>query len=189
MKHNRKTDQPENPGRRYALRRLAGAVVAAYVVPEILVLSEARAESSSASPVSPASTPEPSAPAPDPSTPSPSTPSPSSTTVSGAISSAEPSGSPSDACEISSAPNGNSISISRTDLARAQEAVEAGYAQPLDKIWGEFTTNYNGKVIGVEFTGRRRLPRYRFRAISPTGRLETVTISAQTGEILRIVGC
>lgn len=184
MKHSRKTDQPENPGRRYALRRLAGAVVAAYVVPEILVLSEARAESSSAST---ASTPEPSAPA--PSTPSPSTPSPSSSTVSGAISSAEPSGSPSDACEISRAQNGNTISISRSDLARAQEAVEAGYAQPLDKIWGDFTTNYNGKVIGVEFTGRRRQPRYRFRAISPAGRLETVTISAQTGEILRIVGC
>jgi len=36
---------------------------------------------------------------------------------------------------------------------------------------------------------RRNNPRYRFRAISKSGRLETVTISAQTGSIQRIVGC
>ncbi len=83
----------------------------------------------------------------------------------------------------------DSISISRSDLERSQDAIEAGYAKPLDQIWGEFISEYDGKVIGVEFLDRQSNPRYRFRAISRTGRLETVTISAQTGSILRIVGC
>ena len=74
-------------------------------------------------------------------------------------------------------------------MARSQEAVAAGYAKPLDQIWNEFISSYDGKVLGVEFLDRQRNPRYRFRAISRSGRLETVTISAQTGAIQRIVGC
>ncbi|MBL1435511.1 MAG: hypothetical protein COB08_004855 [Rhodobacteraceae bacterium] len=65
----------------------------------------------------------------------------------------------------------------------------AGRAQPLEQIWGAFMSAYDGSVIGVEFLNRRNRPRYRFRAISKRGRLETVTISAQTGRIIRIVGC
>ena len=74
-------------------------------------------------------------------------------------------------------------------MQRAQEAIEAGEAQPLDQIWGTFRSEYDGKIIGVEFLNRRNNTRYRFRAISKTGRLETVTISAQTGNVQRIVGC
>lgn len=193
MKHRTKTDQPENPGRRYALRRLAGAAISAYVVPEMVFLSAARAEdieSSAPSLVSAPSTVEPSAPA--PSAPAPSAPTTTATTPSapspatGASSSAQ---SPSDSCHISGPSRSASLSISRSDLARSQEAIQAGYAQPLENIWGTFSRDYNGSVISIEFTGRRNNARYRFRAISALGRLETVTISAQTGEILRIVGC
>ena len=74
-------------------------------------------------------------------------------------------------------------------MQRAQEAVASGDAKPLDQIWEAFSAEYDGKVIGVEFLNRRNNPRYRFRAISKSGRLETVTISAQTGAIQRIVGC
>ncbi|HIP24600.1 MAG TPA: hypothetical protein EYG79_13565 [Rhodobacteraceae bacterium] len=171
------TDRPKKPSRRAALRRLAGAAVAGYVVPEVLFLSAARAESSAAS--------EPSAP-PGPSTAfTPSAPAPSGTASS--ASSAEEGAR--ETCTVTNTQNSNTISISRRDLQRAQEAVEAGYAKPLDQIWGAFTSEYDGKVIGVEFLDRRNNPRYRFRAISKSGRLETVTISAQTGSIQRIVGC
>ncbi len=173
----RKTDELKNPSRRAALRRLAGAAVAGYVVPEVLFLSAARAESSAAS--------EPSAPS-EPST----TSSPSASAPSGAASSASSAEEGArETCTVTNAQNANSISISRRDMQRAQEAVEAGYAKPLDQIWSAFTSEYDGKVIGVEFLDRRSNPRYRFRAISKSGRLETVTISAQTGSIQRIVGC
>ncbi|NOR62302.1 MAG: hypothetical protein GQ535_07415 [Rhodobacteraceae bacterium] len=175
-----KTDKVKNPSRRAALRRLAGAAVAGYVVPEVLFLSAARAESSAPSAPSGSS---------DTSTPSttstPSAPAPSGTASS--ASSAEEGAR--ETCTVSGAQNADTISISRSDLRRAQEAVEAGYAKPLDQIWSTFTSEYDGKVIGVEFLDRRNNPRYRFRAISKSGRLETVTISAQTGSIQRIVGC
>lgn len=171
------TDRPKKPSRRAALRRLAGAAVAGYVVPEVLFLSAARAESSAAS--------EPSAPEGPSTTFTPSAPAPSGTASS--ASSAEEGAR--ETCTVTNTQNSNTISISRRDLQRAQEAVEAGYAKPLDQIWGAFTSEYDGKVIGVEFLDRRNNPRYRFRAISKSGRLETVTISAQTGSIQRIVGC
>ncbi len=181
---------PQNPGRRAALRRLGGAVLAAYVVPEVVFLSEARAESSGSvasgnSPASGGSSPSASPPSP----PEPSTPSPSG---GGGAEGSNPSASgptPSEACNISGPSGADTLSISRSDLIRSQEAIEAGYARPLEQIWADFTSRYDGKIIGIEFTGRRRKPRYRFRAISSTGRLETVTISARTGEIIRIVGC
>jgi len=165
--------KPETPSRRAALGRLAGAVVAAYVVPEVLFLSEARAGGSAATP--------PSAPSP-PSAPAPSG-SPPETSASSAEEGAR------ERCTVYRAQGPNSISITRSDMLRSQIAVEEGYAKPLDHIWGEFRSAYDGKIIGVEFLDRRRNARYRFRAISKTGRLETVTISAQTGAILRIVGC
>ncbi len=174
------TVRPESPTRRDALRRLAGAVVTAYVVPEVLFLSKARAGNSKPS-------------VPSPSTPSPSTPVPSSAPdddddsgsdgASGAAEAAR------DTCNIPGTQNANTISISRSDMQRSQEAIEAGYAKPLNQIWGNFVSDYDGKVIGVEFLDRQNNPRYRFRAISSSGRLETVTISAQTGAIQRIIGC
>ncbi len=180
-------DRPVRPSRREALRRLAGAAIAAYVVPEVLFLSEARAESSAPSaPTAPTAPTAPSVPV--PSAPDPGTEPDESTPGSGA--------GPSDAedvardtCSISSSQDPDTISISRSDLARSQDAVKAGYARPLDQIWGTFISSYDGKIIGVEFIDRQTNPRYRFRAISKAGRLETVTISAQTGVIQRIVGC
>ncbi len=182
------TAEVKQPSRREAMRRLAGAVVMAYIVPEILFLGAARAgedgDSSS------------------PSAPKPSSPSPSSgsdddgdndddnheddgeTAVE-----REEDDQARDTCNLPRAHGDNTISISRSDMVRAQEAVNAGYAKPLDQVWGQFKSDYDGKVIGVEFLDRRRNPRYRFRAISNSGRLETVTISAQTGIIQQIVGC
>lgn len=177
MKHDRQ-QPPEPISRRQALRRLSGAVVAAYVVPEFVFLSAAQAEQddSGSTPPSAASAPSPSGP-------------PDTSGDTGNDSPDMLAESPGDTCNISSPSGAGSISISRSDLSRSREAINAGYARPLDQIWGEFIGQYDGRIIGVEFTGRRRKPRYRFRAISSSGRLETVTISAQTGEILRIVGC
>lgn len=178
-----KTDRPKSPSRRAALRRLAGAVVAGYVVPEVLFLSAARAESSG--PTSPTAPSEPSAPAPSAPVPSGSAPS-GSGPVSSASSAEEGAR---ETCSVSGSQGSNTISISRGDLQRSQEAIAAGHAQPLEQIWARFRSEYDGNIIGVEFLNRRSNARYRFRAISKAGRLETVTISAQTGAILRIVGC
>lgn len=172
MKHQNQPTPSPSITRRQALRRLAGAVVSAYVVPEIVFLSAAQAGQDNLSPPTGAT--------------SPSSPVPTTSDTGGDPSSEQ---SPGESCNLSRPSGGNSISISSSDLSRSQEAIQAGYARPLDQIWREFTRQYDGKIIGVEFTGRRRNPRYRFRAISSTGRLETVTISAQTGQILRIVGC
>jgi hypothetical protein len=180
------TEEAIQPSRRDALRRLAGAVVMAYVVPEVLFLSAAHADEGDESS--------------SPSAPAPSSPAPSG----GSDDQDDDSDDDDDdetfagrdeddqareTCNLPRARGENTISISRSDMERAQEAVNAGYAKPLDQVWGQFISEYDGKVIGVEFLDRRRNPRYRFRAISNTGRLETVTISAQTGVIQHIVGC
>lgn len=180
--------QSENkpPNRRDVLRRLAGAVVAAYVVPEVFMLSAARAESaapSASSAPSGASTPSP------PSDPSAPEPSRSSSPSTGEDRYDDSHDEAHDRCHISGDNDANTISISRSDLARSQRAIAAGHAKPLDQIWPQFISNYDGRVVGVEFIGPLNNPRYRFRAISKAGRLETVTISAQTGIIERIVGC
>jgi len=179
VEHKTEHNRPKRPSRRNALRRLAGAVVAAYVVPEVLFLSEAKAGNST------------------PSAPTvPSAPSPSSTDTDDDSGNGPSAPGPSDAaerardtCNIPGSQSANTISISRSDMQRSQEAIDAGYAKPLNQIWGNFISDYDGKIIGVEFLGRQNNPRYRFRAISKTGRLETVTISAQTGAIQQIVGC
>ena len=190
MEQEGKTSRLESPGRREALRRLAGAVLAAYIVPEVLFLSEAHAgDGPSGLPSAPSV----------PSSPSGSTDGDGDVDSGGGHIDSDDDGmdgedggsddSARDTCNIPQAREENSISISRSDLSRSQDAVEAGYAKPLDQIWGEFIAGYDGKVLGVEFLDRKNNPRYRFRAISRTGRLETVTISAETGSILRIVGC
>jgi len=172
MKPTLTSDRPDRPSRRAALRRLAGAAVAAYVVPEVLFLSEARGSSLPSAPSTPS----------EPLVPD-SAPSDTEASASSAEEGAR------ETCTVSGSQGSNTISISRSDLERSQAAIQAGEAKPLDQIWGEFTSQYDGKVIGVEFIDRQSNPRYRFRAISRTGRLETVTISAQTGLIMRIVGC
>lgn len=196
------THEADHPTRRTALRRLAGAALAAYVVPEVLFLSAARADDDGPS-VPDVSTPSPSPPAPSPSSAPDDSNDPVDTgkpddtgdtaDTSGTGESDDGTDTAAvrarDTCNLPRAGGNNTISISRSDLARAQEAVAAGDAKPLGEIWGTFKSGYDGEVIGVEFLGQRRNTRYRFRAISKTGRLETVTISAQTGVIQRIVGC
>lgn len=189
MKQKTPSTHPKNPGRRNALRRLGGAVFSAYVIPEIVFLSKARAgdDPSAPSASSAPSAPDPSAPStPAPSSPSPSAPSPE---TGGENNARREDDDNDDTCNPASGGNDHTISISRADLTRSEEAIKAGYAQPLDQIWGNFASNYDGKVVSVEFIGGRRNARYRFRSISASGRLETVVVSAQTGEILRIVGC
>lgn len=174
MERTHKPDRAESPSRRAALRRLAGAVVAAYVVPEVMILSEAHASSTPTEPTSPT--------APEPSATEPSVPSTISTPSSAEEGARE-------TCSTYNAQGPDTISITRSDMARSQIAVQEGYAKPLEQIWGRFRSEYDGKIIGIEFLDRRSDARYLFRAISKSGRLETVTISAQTGSILRIVGC
>ena len=169
----------ENPSRRAAMRRLGLAVATAYIVPEIVMLSGARAStSSSVSPVSSTSgggsfvTP------------------PTPPTAPSDVDTIEAHVQEGDTCQKATASEANqSVSISQSDFDRAQEAVEAGYAKPLEAIWEDFNSNYSGKVIGIEFTGFRWRPRYRFKAISASGHLETVIVSARTGLIEKIVGC
>lgn len=182
---NQPNSEPQSPARRHALRRLAGTMIAAYVVPQVVFLSAAKADS-----VSVASTP--SGPT-GPSIPGPSGPvSPDTETPEDTVGYIEPDDDgedPKETCNQDDGPRSQGIQITRSDMNRSREAIEAGYARPLEQIWSEFIGQYNGRIVGVEFTGRRKNPRYKFRAISPTGRLETVVISAQTGEIIRITGC
>jgi hypothetical protein len=163
----------ENPSRRAAMRRLGLAVATAYIVPEVVMLSGARASSSSnASGGGSFVTP------------------PTPPTAPSNVDTIEADVKVSDTCQKASASERNqSITISQSDFDRAQEAVEAGYAKPLEAIWPEFSSNYSGKVIGIEFTGFRWRPRYRFKAISANGHLETVIVSARTGLIEKVVGC
>jgi len=163
----------ENPSRRAAMLRLGLAVATAYIVPEIVMLSGARASSSSgASGGGSFATP-------------PSPPSPPSN-----IEEIEADVQVTDTCQKATAVEAaQPISISQSDFDRAQEAVDAGYAKPLQAIWQNFNSNYSGRVIGIEFTGFRWRPRYRFKAISASGHLETVIVSARTGLIEKIVGC
>jgi hypothetical protein len=163
----------ENPSRRAAMRRLGLAVAAAYIVPEVVMLSGARASTSSSvsgggSFVTPPTPP----------------------TAPSNVDTIEADVQVSDTCQKATAREANQpISISQSDFDRAQEAVDAGYAKPLQAIWPDFLSNYSGKVIGIEFTGFRWRPRYRFKAISASGHLETVIVSARTGLIEKIVGC
>lgn len=167
----KKPNTLENPSRRAAMRRLGLAVATAYIVPETVMLSAARASSSvsgSSSYVTPPTPP----------------------TAPSNVDSIEADIKQSDFCQKTEVGGEDqSVSISQSDFERAQEAVEAGYAKPLQAIWPEFSSNYSGKVIGIEFTGFRWRPRYRFKAISASGHLETVIVSARTGLIEKIVGC
>ena len=168
-----KNNNPENPTRREAIRRLGLSVAAAYIVPEVLIVSQARASSSDS----------------EPSTSSSATP-PTPPTAPSNIEELEVDARTSDNCRKSQVADSNqSVSFSESDFKRAQASVNAGYAKSLQAIWPEFISNYSGKVIGMEFTGFRWRPRYRFKAISTNGHLETVIVSARTGIIEKIVVC
>ena len=158
----------ENPARRKALRRLGLAVATAYVVPEIIMLSEASASSSSdVSFVTPPTPPSPPA----------------------NLSELEVDERESDTCVEATSGAEQQITFSASDFERAQASVAAGYAKPLSAIGPQVGVDYSGKIIGIEFTGFRWLPRYRFKAISASGHLETVIVSARTGRIEEIIGC
>ena len=169
-------NRSSNPTRREALKRLGLAVTAAYVAPSVLLVSEARAATSGIS--------DPSA----PTTTSPVTP-PTPPTAPSNIEQIEADVTETDTCRSRRSASPDAPFISASDFNRAQEAVDAGYAKPLDAIWSTFIEEYPGQVISIEFTGYRWRPRFRFKAISASGRLETVIVSARTGEIEKIVGC
>ncbi len=196
MDREHNINRPESPSRRAALRRLAGAVAGAYVVPEVVFLSAARADTSTPSVPSPSSVDTSPVPTPAPSSGTGGTDvvddsddTDDTETTEATEGASSPEQVARETCSIPENARPDTISISRTDLSRSQDAIAAGYAKPLDQIWNEFIAGYDGKVLGVEFLDRKSNPRYRFRAISRSGRLETVTISAQTGVIQRIVGC
>jgi len=162
MAHRRKTTA--NPTRREALRRLGLAAVAAYVAPGVLLVNEARATGTS--------------------TPSkPETPAPSGAATA-ASEPPEPAG-----CTGRPAKAPENATISARDFERAKQAVANGTAKPLNEIWRDFTSSYDGQIIGVEFGGPSNNPVYTFKTISAAGRLETVEVSARTGTITQIVGC
>ncbi len=159
--------------RRAVLTRLGMATVGAYFVPELLLLSQARA-ASSASPPS------------EPTVPTPPTP----PTAPSNIEEIERDVKKIDNCNRASSTNpSNEIVVRRRDYEKAAASVSAGYAKPLNQIWGDIARAYPGRIVGMQFTGFKWRPRYRLRAISPVGRLETVIVSARTGAIVRIVGC
>jgi len=154
--------------RREALKRLGRYSVTAYVVPNVVLLSEARASGASGSGSQS-----------DPTPPSPPT-APSN------IEEIEADELLSDKCRGDDA---GGDSPEQTGMETARQAVEAGYARPLDSVLRRLSSQYDGRVVGVSFTGFRWRPRYRFRAVSVSGRLETVIVSARTGKIVRIEGC
>lgn len=160
----------KNITRRQALARLGMVSVVAYVVPEMVMLSQARASSGASLP----------------SVPTPPTP----PTAPSNIDELEYDKSAVDRCQGSGASGrARPPTFSRRDFERARASVQAGYAKPLTQIWGDIVNEYGGRILGIEFTGYRWRPRYRLRAISRTGRLETIIVSARTGLIVRIVGC
>lgn len=163
----------EKISRRDALRRLGLTAATAYVAPGFLTISSARASSSVSEP-SEASVPTP----------------PTPPTAPSNVDEIEFDETESDHCETTKEQGQpGQITISRNDMKRAQEAVDAGYAKPLNEIWQGIVAEYPGRIIKVEFTGFRWRPRYRLRGISKSGQLETVIVSARTGLIERIVGC
>lgn len=165
--------------RRDALRRMVLSVTAAYVTPEVIMLSAARAGSS----VSVVSVPTAASVA---SVATPPTPPSPPESVDQAVEVDEREG---DSCKGSTSRNNSNPELDRGDSRNAQAAVAAGYAKPLEEIWPDFVANYSGTITDVEFTGFQYRPTYRIKAISPRGHLETVIVSARTGKIIRIVGC
>ncbi len=160
-----------NISRRKALARLGLAAATVYVAPGFLTLSSARASNSSSSGGSVTTPPTP------PTAPS-------------NVDDLEVDQTATDSCgTVDKGSSDGPATISQDDMKRAQEAVEAGYAKPLDQVWPGLVAAYSGRIIWVEFTGFRWRPRYRLRAISESGHLETVIVSARTGLIERIVGC
>lgn len=179
----------ESLSRRAALLRLGRYAATAYVVPNVVILSEARASGSGGSgggsggggsgsggnsgPGSGAS---------NHSSPTP----PSPPTAPSNVEEIEADEIQSDLCK---GDYRQGSAAARDSLERAQQAVDAGYARPLDSVLRRLGRQYNGRIVGVSFTGFRWRPRYRFRAVSASGRLETVIVSARTGKIVRIEGC
>ncbi|MCP5037400.1 MAG: PepSY domain-containing protein [Rhodobacteraceae bacterium] len=166
--------------RRQALARLGITPLALYVAPAVLTLSTAASASSATPPSDPS---EPSVATP-PTPPSPA----SSPSAPGDVVEADEASS--DRCYQDAGASGNSqLSISQDDFERAQAAVDAGYAKPLSQIWQGILADYPGRIVSISFSGFRYRPRYRLKAVSSSGRLETVIVSARTGRIERIVGC
>ena len=170
--------------RRAALKKLGFGVVAAYVVPEFLVISTAAA-GTQPSDVSAASTPESSpSPASQPSTVSePSAPEPSL-----------PSGAPEtdwredDTCNVH-ASRSNQVTIKNSDFRRAQRAVARGEAMPLSDVFQSVHGQVQGNLVEVRFSNAGQPPIYQFRMVSNSGKLITVFTDASSAEILRIVSC
>lgn len=165
--------------RRETLKRLGLAVGVAYIAPTITCLGTARAASSA----SEASNPSPPSSSSEPTPPTP--PSPPSGVD---ISSDEPDDLTTDTCRGNFS-NSDQLVIRQRDFERAEKAVEAGYAKPLASIWDDVVGRYDGRIIEIQFTGFRYRPRYRLKAISAAGRLETLVVSARTGLIISVVGC
>lgn len=71
------------------------------------------------------------------------------------------------------------------DHDRARHALEEGYARPLGEIMELIGDQLGGKVVGIEFHGRRHRYIYEFRVITPDGVLIEVYVDALTGKILK----
>lgn len=71
------------------------------------------------------------------------------------------------------------------DHDRARQALEEGYARPLQEIMELVGKRLGGKVIGIEFHGSHHRYTYEFKVITPDGKLLEVYVDALTGEILK----
>lgn len=173
--------------RRQALRRLGLGVATAYIAPSLTKLSAAHAKSKPSEPSAPS---EPTAPSKPTAPTAPTRPTqPSGPTEGDEGTSSSPSGTRSASCRTRRVRDDGSFTIYRRDYDAAQAAVKSGYAQPLDSVWPRIAEQYRGRLIGIEFTGSGANAKYQFRAISASGRLETIVVQAATGIIETIVGC
>jgi len=173
-----------NPlNRRAALRKLGFGVLAAYTVPQVLMVSSVAASTA------PSGNSEPSAPSVSEPSGEPSTGSNPSTPEASLPSG--PSGEDwrqDDTCRAYST-RGNQVSISNSDFRRAQRAVRNGDALPLSDVFRSVQGQVRGQIIEVRFSNSGMPPINQFRIVSERGKLITVFTDASNAEILRIVNC
>lgn len=72
-----------------------------------------------------------------------------------------------------------------SDHNRASRAVEEGRAQPLAELLNKVQASLGGEVIGVELKRKDGRLVYKLKVVTPTGRLQEVSVDAMTGEIMK----
>ena len=188
--------------RRAALMRLGLGTASTYVIPSIVGLSAAHAQSAASDP-SPASAPSPpSAPSPvsaptPPSAPSPVSRASSPSRLDTPNSSSGPSAprqsnegranSGPSACRQPNLPNGGQMT--RRDYELAQQAIAKGDARPLSEVINTVQSRYPGRIVRVGFSGSTRASVFQIRIVSNSGAVVSVSVNAKSGAITGVQNC